>query len=421
MLWLAGRCPDVCFSIYNFLVNFNNTAQLSSTVLASVSDFDPKPRPSHIIGCTEHASYILGLGGTVWKVDHLLTPRKPYILANVQQIIQISCGVSHSLLLDFFGNVWSMGSGVSGKLGHGDSFTRMRPKRIESLPVITYIGAGGGHSCFVDEDDSLWVTGLNDSGQLGLGTTQSCDVPMKVDGLCNVKTVQCGSNHTIILTEFSSCWVTGANSEGQLGLGNVSVQYSFVSLSKSIFTDISCGMNHSIFLDSKGRVFSCGDNQFGQLGLGKKKDRAFYTSLNRIRDIPPISQISSLQNHSICIDEEGTAWVFGKNNFGQLGLFHQKDQPSPQPLPGKYTLLCNGLSDHTILINDYEVETAFGRNDKFQLGIQCEGEIVCSPIQWEDYEHIFAPLDTKSGPCALAVRQSHRFQYVSISEYVRCS
>ena len=64
-----------------------------------------------------------------------------------------------------------------------------------------------------------------------------------------------------------------------------------------------------------------GDNEYGQLGLGQNsvKQTIIPTQLLSMRSLP-VYQIFSGANHSGCLTHSGAIFVWGKNNFGQLGM-----------------------------------------------------------------------------------------------------
>ena len=70
-----------------------------------------------------------------------------------------------------------------------------------------------------------------------------------------------------------------------------------------------------------GSLFGFGRNDFGQIGVGDLVDRKEPTLV----DLPglmgkPAKEIACGQYHTIVLTQSGTAWVSGKNDYGQLGL-----------------------------------------------------------------------------------------------------
>jgi alpha-tubulin suppressor-like RCC1 family protein len=48
-------------------------------------------------------------------------------------------------------------------------------------PSVYYVSCGNSHTCVLDEDFNVYSTGLNETGQLGLGPTGNVNVFTKVD------------------------------------------------------------------------------------------------------------------------------------------------------------------------------------------------------------------------------------------------
>ena len=77
-----------------------------------------------------------------------------------------------------------------------------------------------------------------------------------------------------------------------------------------------CGFEHTITLSDDGTAYSFGRNNFGELGLSHNN----YTSLpTPIPNLPKINMISCGSHFTVCVDDEGFIWSFGDNEYGQLG------------------------------------------------------------------------------------------------------
>jgi len=81
---------------------------------------------------------------------------------------------------------------------------------------------------------------------------------------------------------------------------------------------VCAGEYHSLCLDNQGRVWSFGYNSnFGQLGLGDLIDRNIPTLISTLENI---IQVSVGDDYSLCLDDKGKVWSFGKNSCKRLGL-----------------------------------------------------------------------------------------------------
>ncbi|CAF1569628.1 unnamed protein product, partial [Didymodactylos carnosus] len=138
-------------------------------------------------------------------------------------IIKMSASKEHVLLLLSNGDVYSLGLGLHGALGHGDLEQQTKPVKIERLQHVIDIACGGWHSLAVLNDHSTFTWGWNCDGQLGIISDENDDnddvkgvyvEPTLLDLDCD--SVYAGSRHSVFLSngELYSC---GLNKYGQLG------------------------------------------------------------------------------------------------------------------------------------------------------------------------------------------------------------
>ena len=85
----------------------------------------------------------------------------------------------------------------------------------------------------------------------------------------------------------------------------------------------ACGFDHTITLSNDGTAYSFGRNDKGQLGLGHNKH--FGPLPTPISNLPKINMVSCGTRFTVCVDDEGFIWSFGENNFGQLGTGNKTD------------------------------------------------------------------------------------------------
>ncbi|KAF6041089.1 hypothetical protein EB796_000599 [Bugula neritina] len=72
----------------------------------------------------------------------------PCLVRDVDNIGQVACGSSHTMLLAKDGSaVWSFGDGSHGKLGHGDTARTYRPKLIKQLVGVCVKKIVCGNQC----------------------------------------------------------------------------------------------------------------------------------------------------------------------------------------------------------------------------------------------------------------------------------
>ena len=153
----------------------------------------------------------LGLGNT----DNQNTSVK-LSLPN-EDVIDIKCGLSHSLILTSKKEVLSCGSNEFGQFGRmAIDYTTFQ--KVLSLQEITRIECGNNHSLCIDANDNLYVFGWNNEGQLGLDDYDDRYTPMKHPSLSNIIDISKGGNHTFVKTSKNEIYSFGNNEFAQLGI-----------------------------------------------------------------------------------------------------------------------------------------------------------------------------------------------------------
>jgi alpha-tubulin suppressor-like RCC1 family protein len=160
-----------------------------------------------------------------------------------------------------------------------------------------------------------------------------------------------------------------------LGLGNQNNQSSpkkinFFSNPEEIIS-LSCGKSFSICFDKKG-IFSWGENNFGQLGLGHQKNQSSPQKILFFENPEEVISISCGAHFCVCLCKNGV-FSWGENRTGQLGLDSLIDEYfSPQRIfaainSEEFISICCGY-DFCISICKNGV-FSWGNNNCGQLGI----------------------------------------------------
>ena len=119
-------------------------------------------------------------------------------------VLQVSAGNMHSLVLLEGGRVMSFGNGDHGRLGHGDDEDQYTPKLIEALrgKEVLQVSAGGYHSLLLLAGGSAMSFGCGWSGQLGHGDEEQQYTPKLIEaaarGVC-VAEVAVGCQSSVLL------------------------------------------------------------------------------------------------------------------------------------------------------------------------------------------------------------------------------
>eukprot|EP00039_Didymoeca_costata_P014514 m.235261 g.235261 ORF g.235261 m.235261 type:complete len:308 (-) comp16041_c0_seq12:1400-2323(-) len=231
---------------------------------------------------------------------------------------------------------------------------------IPSHPVKA-IACGDMHSAFVTHTGLVFAFGSNEWGQLGLGHKNKVSEPSQVIALKDemAKMISCGRNHTLVGTE-SQIYAFGCNSEGQLGNGDTADQINPMRVSISskaneassfgTLIGLASGAEHNAALSIDGSVFLWGSSEAGQLGLSKNS-----LVPRKLKRKGKFKQISCGYYHTALLEESGILYVSGEGESGQLGLSHKKDMSSftKVPLREKVLRVACGKAHTIVLTGDF--------------------------------------------------------------------
>ena len=104
-------------------------------------------------------------------------------------VIALAAGCDHSMVLTNEGTVFSFGRGKRGQLGHGDRKDQLKPKVIKALRGmrVVAIAAGTEHSLVLTDGGAVLSFGNGQHGRLGHGDTKDRLKPKVIDKLRGVR------------------------------------------------------------------------------------------------------------------------------------------------------------------------------------------------------------------------------------------
>lgn len=195
------------------------------------------------------------------------------------------------------------------------------------------VAAGGGFSCAVDSAQNVSCWGSNAFGKLGNGTFAPSSTPVLLSGGIRFSELTLGDEYGcgISTTLEAYCW--GRNDSGQLGDSTRSDRTVPVRVSGGIrFRSVSAGVGeHTCGIAQDGTAFCWGRNDQGQLGIGTRLNS---TSPVRVLGDAHFSSITVGAFHSCAVRDEGTAWCWGYNINGALGSGNTSQSSVPVEVSG---------------------------------------------------------------------------------------
>ena len=262
----------------------------------------------------------LGLGNTT----NQLTPTQVGTATNWQQV---SAGSGHTLAVRTDGTLWAWGNNGLGVLGTGTSNTNY-PSPLQVGTATNWVGVSTNiyHTLAVRADGSLWAWGYNYYGQLGTGNTTNSNVPVQVGTGAQWQSAAAGDYHSLAVRQDGTLWAWGYNGNGELGLGTTTNQVAPQPVGTATWLRVGAGSGYSGAIRADGSLWAWGANLLGQLGVGSTASQS-----SPVAVAPGWQwQRVALSNraHTAAIRQDGTLWIWGYNDNGQLAQPYANPQPS---------------------------------------------------------------------------------------------
>ena len=246
-------------------------------------------------------------------------------------------GGNKTLAVKTDGTMWAWGSGWQGQLGQGNGTDYSSPKQVGALTdwssnsahLTAGYSASGSGSLAIKTDGTLWAWGYNGQGRLGLGNTTSYSSPVQVGALTTWAFVRLGKGSAAAIKTDGTLWTWGRGGKGVNGLGN-KTDYSSPKQVGSLtnWSSISLGDYFMVAVKTDGTLWSWGYGQYGRLGLGNQTG---YSSPKQVGALTNwLKATANTQGAGRAIKTDGTFWVWGRNQKGQLGLGNTTYYSSPK-------------------------------------------------------------------------------------------
>ncbi len=254
----------------------------------------------------------------------------------------LSAGYSHACGVTTSGVVQCWGGNANGQLGDNTIAPRSVPAPIASSLTFTAVAAGDAHTCALASGGDVYCWGSDGKGQLGDGNQVSnITTPIKVVGGLSFASISAGGYHTCGVTVGGDAYCWGSNATGQLGDSSLTDRLTPSRVAGGLkFTSISAGESHTCGVASDGKAYCWGDDKYGQLGFGTPT--AQKATPTAVAAGLPFLALSAGGFHTCGIASDSSAWCWGDNSTGELGVF-----PSNNGLP---SAVAGGLLFKAILL-----------------------------------------------------------------------
>jgi alpha-tubulin suppressor-like RCC1 family protein len=313
--------------------------QESSPVqVGSESDWEKLTASRHVLGVRSD--------GTLWTwgrnadgqlgQEDLVYRSSPVQIGSDTDWDMAECGSQHSVCIKTDGTMWSFGAGSQGRLGHGDLTALSSPVQIGALTDWEFVSSQI-HNLAVKTDGTLWSWGRNYAGELGIGVTGGGELrssPVQIGALTDWETTGAGSSYSLAKKTDGTLWAWGVNNYGQLAQGTSGTSTSRSSPvqigSDTDWDIIASGVNHIGAIKTDGTLWMWGYNDSGQLGQNQP-----YSSLNAASSPVQVGSdtdwayVTCGSGFTLAVKTNGTLWAWGTNSGGALGQGDTAKRSSP--------------------------------------------------------------------------------------------
>ena len=323
------------------------------------------------IGCASRDSYFIDEGGGIWIIVGNKDIKQLTLSSTnnlLPRMVEVAVGDAHALFLDENGKVW-----VHGKNKNLHFQTKKPSEEADLLghrfpegTQIVTVSCGMNHSMLLDSKGYVWGCGFNSSGQLGHLDPRRYTIT-KNPHLKNIRDIQACGRFSLFLDKDSKVWICG----------DIVTQHNKIPCVIEGIPEIalfSGGLNFCFLIDLEGSVWCLGGNYNGQLGLGHKNEVSEPTKNEML---PPIRACSASTFSSMFLAEDDSVWLINASQFSTVTIPVNITSTDSGTLPDPFTSVSCGNNYSLLLGYDGSLwERSLGIRSEFQkLATECKGAV----------------------------------------------
>lgn len=299
---------------------------------------------SEQMACGENHALVVDAGGDVYAWGHnakgelgdVTSENKssPVHIEVPGKVVQVAAGNELSFALCKNGDLYAWGNDESWQMGDGMNISRMEPEKV--MEDVKAVAAGDTHVLAIKEDNALYVWGRNKNGALGIADN-ACD-QTDADGYAcqstayklmdDVISISAGTDYSMAVTSDGTLYAWGDNGDSQLGLQSVDsiseddVPYQSVpaKVMDGVNKVVCGGRYHALALTADGDLYCWGRADVGSIGTMGVDDMENMVQITPLKIMSDVKDMAAGGAHSIALKNDGTAYTWGVNNYGQIGI-----------------------------------------------------------------------------------------------------
>lgn len=246
--------------------------------------------------------------------------------------------------------------------------------------MFAQLSGGHVHTCGVSISQELYCWGDNEMGALGTGDTVSTTAPVRVTIGAPIASVIGGVRFTCALSDAGQALCWGLNRWAALGDGTTTDRYTPTPVATSLrFVQIVAQNDMGVCaLTDEGEAWCWGANLYGQVGDGTTQPRLAPTAVaGGIR----FAELQGGTDHACGRTSDGSIYCWGRNQWGQLGDGTTISRPVPT----------------RVATSERFEKLATGMANEGTCAITVSGDSMCWGANWLNYIGV-GPSETQTAP-----------------------
>jgi alpha-tubulin suppressor-like RCC1 family protein len=337
-----------------------------------------------------NVNYQLGDGTTASKSSPVL------VLSGGTNWTQVKSGYTHSAAIKTDGTLWTWGYDDYGQLGvNASAITRSTPvQTVAAGTTWKQVDCSWTTTTAIKTDGTLWLWGRNNYGQLGDGTTTNRSSPVQITGT-TWKFVSVGQYNGAAIKTDGTLWSWGYNYYGLLGDATTTSRSSPVQIygGGTNWKQVSVGHSNVGAIKSDGTLWMWGSQQYGVVGNGLTDGfNHVSTPVQTTSGGTNWKQVSAGIQGAAAIKTDGTLWLWGRNNVGQLGDGTTTNRVTPvqiagttwkEVVKGEYYRSAALKTDGTIWAWGWALYGGLGNNADHTINLSSPTQIFGGGTNWK--------------------------------------
>ena len=199
----------------------------------------------------------------------------PHIVKSLEDIDFIECGGKFCICKTLNNELYGWGENTNGQLGIGNINNHRMPFKIDCYPSdILDIKCGLLHTLVLTSAQEVYSCGYTFFGAIGRELDSEhpySEVLQKIETLSEIVRIECGYVYSMCIDTFQNLYVFGDNASGQLGVGSKIKQRVPIKHPLSNIIDISSGGLCTFVKTSDDEIYAFGRNSNSQLGIERSE------------------------------------------------------------------------------------------------------------------------------------------------------